>query len=602
MKSNRIFGIVGVAILIAAVSAGSLSAGFTGVRAVNLSSAFDSFHNTYYVHKIANGKPLFTAAGGKNEDVWNELLETVANVRHTQKTHWNNGANVNNPEYTGDYNLDPKFTIANQDLRDYKYPFYFETTAQDFSCEAVKHKHGRWANAYSGAVLIKLFEVDSTLAINPRNFAEQYWQLVYRASEDGQSSFLTLWMVDSYRTSNHTTLQSNISADFDVVKARYSAIEDYIATPEDLTVNWQTNEFQTGTAASSLSLVAGRSGFRNGTTYSAGNGLSLNVEAWAPSPFEAMYMGHDKDNGGSPSYVHTRNFRGSALTSGQDTNDSVDVNQRHGLWQLNGFDRASAGHIIGSGSTNFRTLTTTGTNCLMSNDGSYTVGTNASNNLRGVRPALHLKLPDIPNNHVPPQNPQEQLQDALDLIEQLKSGHDGLLGQIATVQQQHTVAIDERDTAIGERNTAVSELNTAIGERDGLRIQVVELKEQLEEVPVLNTQIETLSNDIQGLNETITTLEQTSRQITKQYKAMSEERDELLDELDQKEEVVEVLRTRVAEVEAILSTLNISNDNNSDANNKKRLDPIWFGVIAAVGLWILATPIVVILAMRRKKT
>ena len=241
--------------------------------------------------------------------------------------------------------------------------------------------------------------------------------------------------------------RSNLLRDMEVVLEQFD-IEDYLVTPRNLPGNWQSSAYQTGANMDMVYYATGqfyRTGDRGfigsespgeglGATgliwgthrhfalMNGKDGLSIgpynsgwpNTEIvptyndlfWLPSDFEVRTMGFDKDDALFQTFITDPDDRTSILrTNTQPETRPDNANGRSGLWRLNGFDRAfdidglglprgwmteqvwlrsQDGLAIGNGNT-------------VSNTGNrYGYGVNQ---LAGMRPALHLSITKLTQNH-----------------------------------------------------------------------------------------------------------------------------------------------------------------------------------------------------------
>jgi len=134
----------------------------------------------YEIHKVSD-KPLFKANGSVDADVLNSLMEVLNDplldpLMRNPKTSWTSGL-----AFTGSR--------------------FIEVTAEDFSNFVVPDSTDI---NNTGAVVIKLFEtVPDQVGVHNNHiteFTSQWWQLVYRATDD-DNDVLTLWMMQPYRIS-----------------------------------------------------------------------------------------------------------------------------------------------------------------------------------------------------------------------------------------------------------------------------------------------------------------------------------------------------------------------------------------------------------------
>jgi len=242
----------------------------------------------YHILRVSD-RPLFNANGGVNQDVLNSLM-----------------AIINDPS------LDPMLRVPKHEwpgtLAFNNTSSYTALTAEDFSNFVVPEPTSM---SHSGAIVIKLFEtIPGQVGVHNRHlteFTSQWWQLVYRATDDG-SDVLTLWMMQPYRltpfggtrydnrvdnTSNrfvdrlrdpndgpwnrimpnsiNTVLsderialglppcnnyffegnfsvsmaRSNLLRDMEAIFSQFN-IEAYLVAPRDLPGGWQSSAYQTG--------------------------------------------------------------------------------------------------------------------------------------------------------------------------------------------------------------------------------------------------------------------------------------------------------------------------------------------------------------------
>jgi len=136
----------------------------------------------YDLHEIlrVSDRPLFAANGSINQDVLDSLIAIINDpaldpMLRPQKSEW-----------PGTQSFETE------------YP-YIATTAADFSDFVVPQPNSM---SHSGAIVIKLFDtIPGQVGVHNRHlteFTSQWWQLVYRATDDGKD-VLTLWMAQPYR-------------------------------------------------------------------------------------------------------------------------------------------------------------------------------------------------------------------------------------------------------------------------------------------------------------------------------------------------------------------------------------------------------------------
>ena len=134
-------------------------------------------YNSHEILRVSD-RPLFRADGSVDRRVLFNLL-----------------AIINDPS------LDPMLRVPKREWSTgipYTGPSFRAVTAEDFSRFVVPNPYNR---DHSGAIIIKLFEtVPRRQGRNIHRFTSQWWQLVYRATDDDRD-VLTLWMFEPYRLS-----------------------------------------------------------------------------------------------------------------------------------------------------------------------------------------------------------------------------------------------------------------------------------------------------------------------------------------------------------------------------------------------------------------
>ena len=462
----------------------------------------------YYHYDIlkVSDRPLFSSNGQVNQDVLNNLLAILDNPQldpmlREPKTEWPTGLEFVHQPYTA-------------------------ITAEDFSRFVIGTPETR---SHSGAVVIKLFEtIPERVGVENYHlteFTSQWWQLVYRASDDGQD-VLTLWMMQPYRLTHFngtrygetlgeinelTTMrpgdgppntlvltriepgENTIRSDLDIVNNRHPSqnyflegnystsmarsnlmrdlegllnqfdVEQYIVAPAHIPGNWQSSRYQTGTNIGMVYYVSGQfqRGFRH--PFFDGNpdpgsenpydglgaagrvwgwhwsfnlmngkdGLSIGPRdgqwpnttisptnydlLWLPSDFEIRTMGHSKDDVQLTTLVMDVGNPASKLcwnhdrvTSMEDLIDrrTIGASGRSGLWRLNGFNRAFDYSLLGlprSWETQLVWVRSSDTLRLGNANALHDSGNRYSNGvaqLAGMRPALHLSVSQLRENHV----------------------------------------------------------------------------------------------------------------------------------------------------------------------------------------------------------
>ena len=257
-------------------------------------------YNFYNILKVSDN-PLFRQDGTVDQEVLGNLMDILQNPKldpmlREQKTHWPTNA---------PYIYAPFTSITTEDFSDFVVPYPTDINE-------------------SGAIVIKLFEtIPNMYGLENGHlteFTSQWWQLVYRATEEG-NDVLSLWMMNPYRLTyfggtryeeNHersderfynrqpgltdTSLGWNrIPAgvnvnrnDYEIVndlpasqdyyfEGNYSVsivrdnlmrdlefllnnfvIEEYLVPPANLPGNWQSSRFQTGVNANGVFFATGQ--------------------------------------------------------------------------------------------------------------------------------------------------------------------------------------------------------------------------------------------------------------------------------------------------------------------------------------------------------
>ena len=304
-----------------------------------------------------------------------------------------------------------------------------------------------WTNDQKGnaQILVKLFETTTSTTNSANTATAQYWQAVYR-SINGENDVLTLYMCRPY-----TTAQFNPSSDktyngktyryegnysqsylrdktvlplYDTLKTTYSeSLDKYIVAPNAIPGLWQSSAYQTSANSSRATYGTGSSGYMDGSaSYGLNNGLdgqgtkhtswrgtidtNYTDKLWVPSGFEVLHTGYGQnaestlqgtgrlyDEANDIIYLNidsskggTYKDAGAIINSGANTSSHTNAN-RTGLWELNGYDRASASWAwlrsgVSSGS---------GYNAREIHFGGNHYDRNVDD-YRGVRVALHLNL------------------------------------------------------------------------------------------------------------------------------------------------------------------------------------------------------------------
>lgn len=242
----------------------------------------------YRILRVSD-RPLFDAEGSINQDVLVRLM-----------------AILNDP-HLDPMLREPKSQWPSAVPLDSSYS-YVANTAEDFSDFVVRQPVSM---SHSGAIAIKLFEtIPDRVGVHNSHlteFTSQWWQLVYRATDDG-NDVLTLWMMQPYRLTpfngtrydyaagslqdrfidrlrdpddgiwsriapgiintvlsderiamglppcnnyffegnfSDSIARSNLRRDVGVVLHQFG-VEDYLVAPRDLPGRWQSSAYQTG--------------------------------------------------------------------------------------------------------------------------------------------------------------------------------------------------------------------------------------------------------------------------------------------------------------------------------------------------------------------
>ncbi len=374
--------------------------------------------STGVLNATATNKPLFKTDGIVNLGVLADLLNMV-----DSENVWNGVTeNTNAPTYLTAKNFG-KYGTQNGWTNDQK------------------------GNAQ---ILVKLFE-NTTGTTNSANVASaQYWQAVYRSIRDEngtQNDVLTLYMARPYKnaifnprknsTENGITYrwEGNYSQSYlrdktvkplyETLKSTYSVLDQYVVAPSQLASSslnlggWQSSAYQTSYNSSgalyNTNSGVGSSGYSDGSTdFGLENGMdglsgkhsnwngtvesTYDDKLWVPSGFEVLHTGYgqtatsqlqntDRLYDEANDIIYLDSGKATAgINSSADTASHKNAN-RTGLWELNGYDRASNSYTwLRSGSSsidggNARYIFTHGKEA----------NTAAVADL-GVRVALHLNL------------------------------------------------------------------------------------------------------------------------------------------------------------------------------------------------------------------
>ncbi len=300
--------------------------------------------------------------------------------------------------------------------------------------------------AQTSQIVVKLFETtnDTSNSNNVNDATAQYWQAVYRSMGKDDSGnlqdVLTLYMCRPYTSAifdstdaNYSTssVRTSVSSLYETLKTTYSSLNTYVVTPGALPGEWQSSEYQTSRNSSRAS-YSGAKDTGNGASgctkdnddFGINNGLdekgdphaswsNTNIASaytdklWVPSGFEVLHTGYgEKTNstikGTGRTFDETNDIVWlDNYDSYENASVSADItsnrgDDRTGLWELNGYDRA----VSSSSWTWLRSGRSTSSNnpCGIFKDGS--AKSNRVNRSSGVRVALHLDLKKLANDYL----------------------------------------------------------------------------------------------------------------------------------------------------------------------------------------------------------
>jgi len=276
---------------------------------------------------------------------------------------------------------------------------------------------------------------------------------------------------------------------------------------------------------------------------------------WHPSAYETGYMGTNKEKHAPEDNESCINSwaTGSLVSRTDDfyinfINRTTDF--RHGLWQLNGHDRA-----FNTNTGRWHTWFRNSRSSLSYLGGMmFASGLSASRDVdtqTGVRPAFHFDLaqfdgyPQTANNY----------NDIHDLI-------DGLETEINNLNTKYKAILQKKLDKIKASNKEIDELLQ----------EIADLKSSLNIITVLESQIEKLEEEIKDLDAQIEQLRITygaEVENLPEYIALVAERDTLQKQLDNIGEQVDSYIEWLLSLEA------------GEENPNKGIDPKWIGLIVA---------------------
>ena len=231
-------------------------------------------------------------------------------------------------------------------------------------------------------LLVTLFDgatLDAITTTNNRNLdisnaSKMQWQVVYRSMSNTKiKDVLTLYMNHTYVSAYYdytspyygyykdSNLREVARATYTALVGKYSALDNYVVLPNALPGLWQSSAYQTGSDKPQSSYTSGASKASGGaSSYAINNGMDTkgtlhsswtststtttdpysNDKLWVPSNYEVIYKDNRTD--GVTSYV-TNDASGASATLTDGTTGGADGENdgRTGLWELNGYDRAS---------------------------------------------------------------------------------------------------------------------------------------------------------------------------------------------------------------------------------------------------------------------
>ena len=299
---------------------------------------------------LNDGQALFNMDGTINNDTLIDLLNKINNADVINNNKNNNGVSYLTAKNFGQY-----------------------------------HSEGTESNGNS-QIILKLFETTNVTDNHLDLFTSQYWQVVFRSTDDNKD-VLTLYMCSPYYYEilfqnadymegiySNSVVRQVLNNVYSSLTNEYQNLENYIALPAELPGNWQSSINQTSAKNANGELYVDENGNSYGASgfsayggiqnsYSLNNGLDgesavhndwtqiiqdCSYDAlWLPSTFEVFHTGFAYGDNtttitGSSfdnSYVLSR------LNNSAESNADLNVNGstqdgRTGLWELNAYDRA----------------------------------------------------------------------------------------------------------------------------------------------------------------------------------------------------------------------------------------------------------------------
>ena len=415
MISNKIFTSLSVCVIALTMIATSIAVGIvmSSMASTDLSLTPTQRFNNHEIKFIGtNEQALFNQNGTINPQVASDLVAALAlaEVSSTNNDTWN-------PVNFWDAGAFSRGLLNSQ-----------ETTR-------------------SAAIWVRLFPTINTSDANLLALSNLWFQVVFRSQGNGRD-ILTLYAVEPYIISafgidgnyNASAVRDTLARDYDALHEHFYTnfsvdMNYHFVTPNLLPGNWQSFRSQTDThndmfarsnsgasdfgrhadEAGRFSINNGMDGWDNriemsfdrgaglGEWGQSGADLSTTDRLFLPSAFEAVFRGIGTETGDRfetifesgvvPPLTGTHGHADSTLVSHVGALSShlsaQNTNVRHGLWQLNGFDRAFHTDVtnswLRSGVNTSETLART-----ISQVG---MGAESGSHIEmGVRPAMHLDL------------------------------------------------------------------------------------------------------------------------------------------------------------------------------------------------------------------
>ena len=226
---------------------------------------------------------------------------------------------------------------------------------------------------FNGATLDAITTTNNS-NLDISNASKMQWQVVYRSMSNTETKdVLTLYMNHTSATGVYydntspyygyykdSNLREVAKGTYTALVGKYSALDNYVVLPNALPGLWQSSAYQTGSDKTQSSYTSGASKAYGGASYDAiNNGMDTkgtlhsswsststtttdpysNDKLWVPSNYEVIYKDNTTD--GATSYVSDATSASATLTNGTTGGTDGENDGRTGLWELNGYDRAS---------------------------------------------------------------------------------------------------------------------------------------------------------------------------------------------------------------------------------------------------------------------